>query len=517
MSFIIHREKKQFDDDTLLKNFDEWSQSSIERHDLYNFEVKLDYGMEKHFAKNIYELTSYVFIPNALQINKSTYSKDQFFADRNNYLRFRTARMSLSGLLNRKNDLSPFNMILINLNMIKNGNYETSIIKKVVYELRVMGCIVKSNLRDQIEFFITNLTNFEQSPVDYRSFISYIDEVKSLQIQMQNLNVEFQLIQIPVELKETFSFVDEYISNQIEEFMTLLLNKSNFNEETRMKLINLIEYEQKHKKQVNSKILIEKGSDNKSVVYWKSILKKFVQGVLYLDLNQRDEVSKPLEFLYTIAAGLAMFFSVLIGFFIVSQFQNQEWAYVVALVIVYMLKDRIKENTRSLFKIIVQKYYPDRSFEIFDNNNKMNIGSCKEIVDFIKWGDLPNEILQIREASHKTMIEREGKPEIILKYSKIIELQTVKISENHRRHSNINDIIRFSVKNFLQYAADPISNEEFWDSEENKVINIPSVKVYHLNIIFKMKMPNQQIKYKKIRVILDQKGIKEVEEPTFTL
>ena len=95
MSFIIRREKKQFDDDTLLKNFNEWSQSSIERHDLYNFEVKLDYGIEKQFAKNIYELTSYVFIPNALQINNSTYTKSQFFADRNNYLRFITVRLSL--------------------------------------------------------------------------------------------------------------------------------------------------------------------------------------------------------------------------------------------------------------------------------------------------------------------------------------------------------------------------------------------------------------------------------------
>ena len=294
MSFI-RREKNQFDDYTLIKNFDEWSQSSIERHDLYNFEAKLDYVVEKSFPKNVYELTSYVFIPKALQINKSTYSKDQFFADRSNYVRFRTARMSLSGLLNKENDLSPFKMILNNLNKIKNGNYETSIIEKVSYELRVMGCIVKSNLRDQIEFFISNLSTFQQSPNDLKSFVLYIDEIKNLQIQMQKLKLEFQIIQIPAELKETFLFVNEYISNQIEEYMTLLLKKSDFNEETRRKLVSLIEYEQKHKKDGNSKILFERESDNKKVIYWKSILKKFVQGVLYLDLNQKDEKSKPLE------------------------------------------------------------------------------------------------------------------------------------------------------------------------------------------------------------------------------
>ncbi len=516
MSFM-RKEKNQFDDFTLLKNFDDFSQSSIERHDLYNFEVKLDYVVEKSFPKNVYELTSYVFIPKALQINKLTYSKDQFFADRNYYVRFRTAKMSLPGLLNEENVLSPFKMIIQNLNKIKNGNYETSIIEKVSYELRVMGCIVKSNLRDQIEFFISNLSTIQQSPKDFKGFIIYLDEIKNLQIQMQKLKLEFQIIQIPAELKETFSFVNEYISNQIEEYMTLLLNKFKFNQETRDKLVCLIEFEQKRKRDGNSKIIIEKNSDNKSVVYWKSILKKFVQGVLYLDLNQKDEKSKPLELLYSVAAGLAMFFSVLIGFLIISQFQNQEWAYVIALVMVYMLKDRIKENTRAVFSSFIQKYYPDLSFEIFDKNNKMKIGSCKEIADFIKLSDLPAEILQIRESSHKTMIEREGKPETVIKYSKIIELETKKISENHKRHSNINDIIRFNIKNLLQYADDPLSTEEFWDPQEKKVLNLPCAKVYHLNIIFKMKMPNQQIKYKKIRVILDQNGIKEVLEPSFTL
>ena len=514
---FLRREKSRLDDNSSNLNFDEWSQSSIEQHDLYNFEVKLDYVLEKSIPKNVYELNTYIFIPNALQINKMTYSKDDFFADRNYYLRFKTARMSLSGLLNEENDLSPFNMIKTRVEKIKDGNFDTQIIKKISYELRVMGCIVKSNLRDQIDFFLKNSKDLKKNSEYFTIFTSYIEDIKNLQTLMRSLKHEFQLVQIPAELKETFIFVDEYISNQIEEYLTLLLSSLKIEDDICAKIAGMVEFEQKHRQNMKSKILIEKESDNKSYIYWKSILKKFVQGVLYLDIFPRDEKSKALEFLYSLAAGLAMFFSVLLGFLIISQFENQQWAYIIALVVVYMLKDRIKENIRILFNVFVEKYYPDRSFEIIDKNNKTKIGLGKEIVQFVKWGDVPNTILQIRESTNKSAIEREGKPEIVLKYSKIIELQTEKISEYHKRHSNINDIIRFNVKNFLQYADDPISVENLWDPKKKHIIKVPCAKVYHLNIIFRMKMPNKQIHYKKIRVILNQKGILEVLEPVFSI
>ena len=54
-----------------------------------------------------------------------------------------------------------------------------------------------------------------------------------------------------------------------------------------------------------------------------------------------------------------------------------------------------------------------------------------------------------------------------------------------------------------------------------KFESIPISKVYHLNVIFKLssfKGKNiDQIYFKKIRIILDQNGIKRVLEPEITL
>ena len=54
-----------------------------------------------------------------------------------------------------------------------------------------------------------------------------------------------------------------------------------------------------------------------------------------------------------------------------------------------------------------------------------------------------------------------------------------------------------------------------------KMEKLRASKVYHINIIFRMRTENihgeEQIFYKKVRVVLDQKGIKRVVEPAFTL
>ena len=52
--------------------------AKLERHDRYNFEVKINYGLDLGIPKNTYRLAIYFFIPKSLNIGKSTYSKDDF-------------------------------------------------------------------------------------------------------------------------------------------------------------------------------------------------------------------------------------------------------------------------------------------------------------------------------------------------------------------------------------------------------------------------------------------------------
>ena len=92
----------------------------MERHDLHNFESKINYSLEETKKQNTtFLLDTYFFIPEPLQINETTYTKDQFFADINNRIRFKTPKMSIDGIINEKNKLSPLNTIFSNLKIVE--------------------------------------------------------------------------------------------------------------------------------------------------------------------------------------------------------------------------------------------------------------------------------------------------------------------------------------------------------------------------------------------------------------
>ncbi|MHA1618273.1 MAG: hypothetical protein ACTSVZ_03260, partial [Promethearchaeota archaeon] len=145
------------------------------------------------------------------------------------------------------------------------------------------------------------------------------------------------------------------------------------------------------------------------------------------------------------------------------------------------------------------------------------IGTGKESVRFTSWKDIPPEIINIRESSNRTSIEREGKPENVIRYVKNVRLFPEKIKEYHARHGDLNAIMRFNVQHLLQYTDDPIQMEELWDPESKTLSKIPCEKYYHLNLIFRAQTPASQslqnkTYYKRIRVILNQQGIQKVEE-----
>ncbi|MHA1672067.1 MAG: hypothetical protein ACTSYI_00440 [Promethearchaeota archaeon] len=511
--------------------------TAVEKHDRYNFEAKLDYHLEKDLKTNHYELEMYFFTPNSLQINPSTYSEQAFFADMHNYMRFKTPPFGFIGLMNPKNPLSPFNIISDRLLLIQNGESSNVHFDRIIYELRVLGCIVKSTLRDEMEF-IAEMFN-KNTPIEeiFDKGGKLLEETHQFQLKIHALESDLQMPQLAPEIHDTFSFVDKYISRQISEYSANLytslgqkgklgkeiLKKEQNEEESerwntiRAKLTRILQYESENPSPLASKFQIHPEDSNEAFSYWDGILKKYVQNVLYLDLQPSRQKSKTLEVFYSLAAGVAMFFSIMLGFLVVDRVTENSYVYITLLIVIYMLKDRFKDWIRLASNKFVQKYFPDRKFYIFDSARQNKIGNCKESMRFLQHSQIPQDIINFRERSAKTPIEHEGKPETVFKYVKTVTLHTNKIKESHKRHGDVNDIIRFNVKHFLQYADDPISKEVLWNSTTTQIQSVECAKVYHLNAIMKLRTTSEvpgsvSMYYKKIRVILDQNGILRVTE-----
>ncbi len=502
----------------------DWKKSSIERHDLYNFESKIDYTLEiTEKKKTSYLLATYFFIPSSLQINRDSYSKEQFFSDINNRIRFKTPKMSIEGILDELNELSPMTTILKSMKVIEYGKFSSDIITKIQRELCLLADIIKVSLRDQFNY-IQNNYNELKKPYHIPDLINNnIESIKKLQRKLELMGNRFLMAQIPIKLRESFQFAGEYISLQIEKWLTRLLKafEDKVNQEIKISIIELIEKEQEHREHLKSALIILENNNNETFSYQEGIMKKYVQSVLYLEKKKKDPKSQSLEIFYSIAAGVAMFFSLFFGFLILSFLPKYSIPFIIATVVIYMLKDRIKDNIRGVSQKAVGSMFPDQRIDFVDGFNKEKIGKSKEIVNFKNKDKIPPEILRIRRSSNISSIEERGKPEEVILYEKKITLFNNKIKQFHTRRKNISDVIRFNVRGFLRYADDPIQFLSKWNSDKKKIENIPVSKVYHLNLIlkltsFKGKKVNK-IYYKKFRVILDQQGIKRVLEPEFHL
>jgi hypothetical protein len=509
-------DRKKIGAKTDLKGVD----SLLERHDQYNFEAKLDYTLHKDCKKSKYDVSIYFFIPRQLQINEKTYSRSKFYSDFTNYIRFRTPQMALSGINHENNSLSPLFRIRQYSEQVQNGSLSEEITQKIIYEFRILGSIYQSTIREQFQLYISEMTQTKDYSIVLIKILSYLGEIEKFRQQFLHIGNEMTASEVPLVVRDAYKLTEEYISLQTQEILTGHLKR--FPEDTsefhqvRTKMIDQIEFEIKHRRAINSNLIRDPNDDNESFTYWEGILKKFIQSVLYLNVQGKIEESKTLQVLYSLAAGIAMFISLLLGLWI-SQLFNQEFMYVLALVIAYMFKDRIKESIKNWSNKVVSHIFPDRRYEIIDSDGKNRIGFMRETMRFVRSEEVPPEIWQIRHGTDLVTLEQEGKPEKVLRYSKQVRIFTKKIFDIHPRHGDIFDIMRFNIRNMIEYADDPEHIDNVWNLQSKKVENVKCAKVYHLNLVLKLHAMDdgghEQILYKRVRVILDQRGIKRLQEP----
>ncbi len=508
---------------TDISGLKEWKESSMERHDLFNFESKIDYILDRSPKEKLssYLLEVYFFIPENLQVNKDTYSKEEFFEDLNNRIRFKTPQMTIVGIIDEQNKLSPYNVILEKLKEIEYGESSNEIYIRLEREIRLLACIIKVSLRDQFNYLFKNYERLKSQSNLGVLLAKYLDNIEKLESKMNYLRESFLISQMPYKLREALQFSDEYISLQIKTWIAHAIKnlENEVDENIRKKLINIIEREQNFRKSINSRLILKDNSENEDFTYYESILKKYVQGVLYLEKKKKDPKSTSLEILYSIAAGFAMFLSLLFTVLLLLFYEVYSLPFILLAVVIYMLKDRIKDNIRKVSQKAVGLKFPDQKIDIYDKFYQEKIGTSTEKVQFIDWNDIPEEILEIRSLSNKSPLEEEGKPEVVLAYNQEIELLHENLDQIHTRKKDLSNIIRFNIKDFLKYADDPMQHALLWDSVKTKVEEIAVSKVYHLNIILKLSsFKEKELKrlfFKKFRVVLDQSGIKRIEEPEF--
>lgn len=475
-------------------------EESTKLHDKYQFEIKWSYLL-KEASKQKYDTEIFFFVPNSLGISKHTYGKDDFYKDIKNYIRFKTPEIELKELPN----YSVFQKLAESFHKLTDAGNKKNL-NNYKFQLRMMGCICKSALRNERDFIIKKRKTNE---IDFL-IEQYVKKCIEVTRKFRDLKKIITSPKVKDSAFTVFLLTDEYISNLIEINTYKILKKMKSNFKFRERLLDLIDKEVEYRTLMKYPTIVKENDDNEEFVFRRSILKKYIESILFLNTRTSKPGMITQQILFGIAAGVAMVFATLVAFQARQHYGNFTLPLLLILVLSYIFKDRIKELLRLFFVKKVRFFHHDFQTEIHTNKHE-KMGICTEDFGFLKKNEIPEKIKIIRNRDPLTEIENNWLEEEVILYRKTIKLNKNKITNHFRDYKldGINDIIRVNMNRFLLKMDDPM--KKLFINKNSKAKLVKGTRVYHINVVVKYHT-NKEISFKRFRVILQQNGIKRIEK-----
>lgn len=476
-------------------------------HDKFSIELKVGFTAQSNLRINDFSVNLWTFVPNSLDINRYSYSKEDFYRDVKSNVRLITPIYLLEDIAN-ENKL-PLRLLTLSFQNLANDPTESHISDYETH-IKMFQSILKSSIRDEIDRILECRSENEQTFL----ITSYIRNISAIASIYRNLS---EIIQTPSVEKNIFNyylFGDEFMSNLIELHTFKLLrglkeSRVSFYQNEKIKLTELIDNEIRYKKQKGFSVIEEDSkNNNRDTVNRLNALKKYMESQLFLNIKKREDGAFIRQIYYSLAAGISMIFATIIAFSFQLKYGNFTLPLFIALVVSYMLKDRIKELSRHYFSHKLGSKYFDNKTDISFNN--VPIGWYKESQSFVKEAQVPAEVIQLRNRSAILEAENRINDEKIILYRLQVELDRKDIEKSNLYPvDGVNNIIRINLSEFIRKMDNPHVPLYIKDNEMDYKI-IEGEKIYYLNFILRYQYL-KQIELKRYRIIFNRDGIKELE------
>lgn len=480
---------------------------STKIHDKFTLEFKVGFNtIEATRTKKYqdYVMNTWIFVPNSLDINAAKYSKDDFYRDLKSGVRLITPSYGLHELAN--NDaLLPSQALISNFNDLPEAIKDP---QDLTHTIKMYCAIAKSAFRD--ECFSASQQPDAVSRKD--ACMQFLDDGRKILARFRGLLNQLSEQNASDRTRQVFAYGDEFLSNVLEKYTYRLRDAIRLNHpeeypqhEARFKAV--LEAEREYRNQrgyLSVKIDEEKG--NEDFVFRASLLKKFSESDLYLNATKRKNTFLVEQILYSLAAGAAMVVATLSSFFFQQRYGNFTLPFLIALVISYMFKDRLKDWLRLFFaKRVSNKVFDTRTdFRVKDRH----IGWSKDSVDFIDSDKIIPEVMELR-SRNPLFAEVSGKDEKVLLFRKKVQLWPAELAKaSPYPLRGINDILRYNLTEYTRKMDNPsFPLSGTWEDNEYKPIE--GRKVYHITFVIQC-VYEDIIEYKRIVVRCDRNGIVNV-------
>jgi hypothetical protein len=183
----------------------------------------------------------------------------------------------------------------------------------------------------------------------------------------------------------------------------------------------------------------------------------------------------------------------------------------------------------------------DRESNLIDRGVPHRIvGRIAEAMTFVPSNRVPKQVRDKRAPDELVELAEEGAPEDVIQYQKSVKVYSDEIFKVHTRITCLDEIMRFSVRNFLLRMDEPkkgLTICESLDSEEwspdgseeqpttctvglTPLQHVRAAKVYHVNMVLLVSMKDEHGKWisdvEKFRLVLSRDGIERVETGAYS-
>ena len=481
------------------------------KHDNYSVEFKFGFNCNEDSRSDDFSVNAWVFVPNSLGVNAENYGKKQFYRDVKSNVRLITPIYLLREIA--RDDSLPLTSLRNAMERLLHSQTSTDV-DSYEYHLKMFAAIFKSSVRNHS----LHIRSVNSLATDDYLVDDYIGSTDAVLVKFRAMYRIIDVPTVPEKIRAYFRLCDEFMGHVVT-FQTIRVIKyidtlSSGPERpdisrARGALASLVRKEQEYMKGRGYGIVTDDCEHNRRLVYHRGMLKKFIESELYIRLDKKRDGVAVEQLYYSIAAGVAMIFATAVAWITQTRFGNITWPLFVALVVSYMLKDRIKELMRYYFAHRLGNKYYDNKAEI--TIGKKRVGEIKEGFDFISADRLPMEVKNLRDSAAGIDEEANILEEKVMLYRKRLSMDNEALASNDDYPMRgINEIMRLHLNRFTLKMDNPEVPIDTLDSE-GSIGTVLVDKIYYLNVVFNL-VHGSECEFRHFKIAMTRDGVLSVDE-----
>lgn len=478
-------------------------------HDRTHVEFAIDYRLPQDDDEAEFHWEVYFFAPESLRLDSRTYDKSDLYQDLQSYVRFEVPDVEFEDLAKEPID---------RIEQALAGGPEKCNPDAVMRELRLFACQVRAAGVEMRKRIFDAL----DQPEPKRSLA--LEETEHLVRESATLVMRLREVlklteEVPEPVCTAARWIDEDVSRLIETLLASMVER--FNEsKVPDEVVNLLE----ERAIAEARYRLDNGiggvghvdmqrREVEALEFRRHLLKRFTSSVLWLNPEVRPAATWILQLLYAAAAGVAMAFAVAATIWNGLDVQARGFmTWILVAIVAYAVKDRMKAILQNVFSNVVSRHFPDRRWLVRDQERSVILGEMKEQSGFIKFKDLPPEVLAARRLTRHHQLEEQARPETVLFHKKQVEVHADKVRQADPRFAALTEIFRLDLRRWLAHTDDPKREIVFADPIRGRVDRAEAPRVYNIGIVYRLRRDgDDKAPWHRSRVVVTRKGIRRID------